>query len=626
MSFLHFLAHPSDTSALPPEIAFLAAEGVDPALLGEAAALAQASGTDAATALLRAGLMAEEPYYRALARALEAEFLDSDIPLGMGARFPDSLVLGMAPLVSGASAPAVLAPRGRQIAELLSGRSPCGRMPAVTSPTRLRAALFAAIPEAIADYAADDLEAKAPDWAFGSGPLGPPLLLLGLVACTATALFTALPAPMALAVTVAAQTLFLVMAVFRVGAVFVGAPIGPAPSPTRLSDRDLPTYTVLVALYREARVVPRLVAALARFDYPAAKLDLKFVVEADDAGTIAALARIPLPARFEVIAVPDGVPRTKPRALNVALSLARGDLLVVYDAEDVPDPGQLRLAAEIFATAPPSTACLQGRLVIDNPEDSWIARCFAIEYAGLFDVLNPALAHWHLPMPLGGTSMHVRTEVLRRLHGWDARNVTEDADLGMRLACAGYDVGDLPSATIEEAPIKFRSWLHQRIRWMKGFLQTSVTHGRRPLETCRRLGGLDALCAATLLPGAVASALIYPVFIVWAVADFLLREIPAAPDPWPNLPLAIAITLFLSGLAALVLPAALGCIRRGWFDLLWFVPVMPAYFALVSVAAWLAVIEFVRAPSRWNKTEHGLSRTSRSGLLRPRRPAKRPAA
>jgi cellulose synthase/poly-beta-1,6-N-acetylglucosamine synthase-like glycosyltransferase len=621
VSFLRFLGPPLGAPGLPPEIAFLAAEGVDAALLRRAAALAEASGTDAATALLRAGLMDEEPYYRALARALDAAYLDGPIPLGMGARFPDSLSLGMAPLVLGASAPAVLAPRGRQIAELLAGRSPRGRMPAVTSPTRLRAALFAAIPEAIAGYAVDDLEAKAPDWAFGSRPLGPALALVALVACAGIVVFEALPPFLAMILVVAAQTLFLVMAIFRVGAVFVGVPTVPPPIASPLSDRDLPTYTVLVALYREARVVPRLVSALARLDYPAAKLDLKFVVEADDAGTIAALAEVPLPARFEVIAVPDGRPRTKPRALNVALPLARGELLVVYDAEDVPDPGQLRLAAEIFARAPARTACLQGRLVIDNAEDSWIARCFAIEYAGLFDVLNPALAQWRLPMPLGGTSMHVRTEVLRKLHGWDARNVTEDADLGMRLACAGYEVGDLPSATIEEAPNNLPAWLHQRVRWMKGFLQTTVTYGRRPAETCRQLGRLDALCAVTLLPGAVASALVYPIFLVWAGADFLLQEIPAAPEPWPNLPLAVAITLFLAGSAALVLPAALGCIRRGWWDLLWFVPGMLLYFALVSVAAWLAVIEFVRAPSRWNKTEHGLSRTSRSGLLRPRRPA-----
>ncbi|MCJ2078056.1 hypothetical protein MKK68_20815 [Methylobacterium sp. E-016] len=268
MSFLRFLGPPLGAPGLPPEIAFLAAEGVDAALLRRAAALAEASGTDAATALLRAGLMDEEPYYRALARALDAAYLDGPIPLGMGARFPDSLSLGMAPLVLGAPAPAVLAPRGRQIAELLAGRSPRGRMPAVTSPTRLRAALFAAIPEAIAGYAVDDLEAKAPDWAFGSRPLGPALALVALVACAGIVVFEALPPFLAMILVVAAQTLFLVMAIFRVGAVFVGVPTVPPPIASPLSDRDLPTYTVLVALYREARVVPRLVSALARLDYP----------------------------------------------------------------------------------------------------------------------------------------------------------------------------------------------------------------------------------------------------------------------------------------------------------------------------------------------------------------------
>ena len=365
--------------------------------------------------------------------------------------------------------------------------------------------------------------------------------------------------------------------------------------------------------------MPGLVRALAALDYPAAKLDIKFLIEADDAATAAALARIPFPARFSVIAVPPGAPRTKPRALNAALPLARGELLTVYDAEDVPDPGQLRLAAAIFARAPASTACLQGRLVIDNPGDSWFARMFALEYAGLFDVLNPALARLDLPVALGGTSMHLRTRVLRDLNGWDAHNVTEDADLGMRLALAGYAVGDLPSATIEEAPVRFGAWLAQRTRWLKGFMQTSLTHGRRPIANARRLGWLEALCAVTMVPGTVVSALIYPLLSGYAAWVLLARDIPAAPGFWPNLTMGLAITLFAVGLGALMLPAYLGCRRRGWGDLAQSVPWLPLYFGLVSLAAWLAVIELIRAPSRWNKTEHGLWRTSRSGWLRRRR-------
>ena len=404
MSFLR-LKPDADALALPAEIAFLLPEGVPVAHLARAAALARAAGTDAATALLQAGLMGEEPYYRALARALGAPFLDGAIPLGPGLRFPDSLVIGMAPLRTGGPAPCVMAPRGRQIAELLSGRSARGG-PAITTPTRLRAGVFAARAAEIAAYAADNLEHHAPAWAFGRGTANRWLLFLGLVLTTLACLFLALPPGAALAVTVLLQLFLLAMTGFRIAALFTPAEETAPPPP--LPDHALPTYTVLVALYREAAVIDRIVPALARLDYPAARLDLKLVIEADDARTAAALARIPLPPRFELITVPPGLPRTKPRALNVALPLARGSLLVVYDAEDVPEPGQLRQAAALFAGSPATTAALQGRLLVDNPEDSWLARCFTLEYAGLFGVLNPALARWRMPMPLGGTSTHFR--------------------------------------------------------------------------------------------------------------------------------------------------------------------------------------------------------------------------
>ena len=624
MSFLR-LPDIAVAAALPPEIAFLVAEGVDGRLLARAADLAASAGTDAATALLNAGLMAEEAYYRALANALGAPFLDGPIPFGAGLTFPDSLTAGLAPLALGSGAPCVLAPRGRAVAELLAGHSRSG-MPAITSPTRLREAVFAALPERVAAFAAEELRLRTPERAVPREPAGRWLLFLGLVLTAGIGLFAALPAPLALAVTLAGQMLFLAMTTFRVAALAIAAPV-EAPEIAPLTDAELPVYTVLVALHREAAVVGRLVAALSALDYPAAKLDIKFLIEADDRDTAAALARIPFPARFETITVPPGAPRTKPRALNAALPLARGSLLVVYDAEDVPDPGQLRLAAALFACAPETTACLQGRLVIDNAGDSRLAGLFALEYAGLFDVLNPALARLDLPVALGGTSMHLRTRVLRDLHGWDAWNVTEDADLGMRLALAGYAVGDLPSATIEEAPARPGAWLAQRTRWLKGFLQTSLTHGRRPIANARSLGPLEALCAAAMVPGTVVSALLYPFLSAYAAWAFFVRDIPVAPSFGANLTTGLAITLFGTGLAALTLPAVLGCLRRGWGDLAQAMPWLPLYFGLVSLAAWLAVIELIRAPDRWNKTEHGLSRTSRSGRMRPRTvPAQRVAA
>ncbi|MCJ2121218.1 glycosyltransferase family 2 protein [Methylobacterium sp. J-077] len=602
--------------SLPPEIAFLLAEGVDVRLLIRAARAAAAAGTDAATALLNAGLLDETAYYRALARKLGAPYLDGPNAFGLGLRFPDSLVAGLAPLAPGSVAPCVLAPRGRLIADLLDGPHRAV-MPAITSPTHLREAVFAAIPGAVADHAAQDLRRHMPERAVPREPASRWLLLLVLASIAALCLFALLPPPLARAVTLAGQGLFLAMTTFRLAALIIAAPVA-ADAVDLLTDAELPVYTVLVALHREAAVVPRLIRGLMALDYPAAKLDIKLLIEADDPETAAALARIALPARFEVITVPPGAPRTKPRALNAALPLARGALLTVYDAEDVPDPGQPRLAASLFARLPERTACLQGRLVIDNAGDSRLARAFALEYAGLFDVLNPALARLDLPIPLGGTSMHLRTRVLRALHGWDAWNVTEDADLGMRLALAGYGVGDLPSATIEEAPARLGPWLAQRTRWLKGLMQTSLAHGRHPLANAARLGGLEALCAAALVPGTVASALAYPVCLACAAWNFLILEVPAAPSFPDNLAAGFAITLFGVGFAAMVLPALIGCARRGWGDLAQSAPWMPLYFLLVSLAAWLALAELVHAPVRWNKTQHGLSRTSRSGRL-PRR-------
>lgn len=604
----------------PPEIAFLAAEGVDPPLLDHAAALALRAGTDAASALLGAGLMDEETYYRALARALGARFLDGWIPLAESLAYPACLAEGVAPLAPGLGVARVAAPRGGAIAALLA-EGAGARPPAITTPTRLRRAVYDTVPETVAAHAAGVPAGSsgAAGWSVAAR-LGVLVLALGLLlafGCGLAALIApgtipALPAPVTLPAGRAAQVLCLATMVFRAGALVVPPPPAGAPP---VPEAGLPVYTVLVPLYREAKVLRRLIPALAALDYPVAKLDIKLLLEADDGATAAALAAIPLPARFEVVVVPPGEPRTKPRALNAALPLARGDLLTVFDAEDVPAYAQLRQAAALFAHAPASTACLQARLVIDNHEGR-LPRFFAVEYAGLFDVLNPALAALGMPMPLGGTSMHVRTEVLRRLGGWDVRTVTEDAELGLRLALAGYRVGDLPSGTVEEAPLKAGPWLRQRTRWMKGFLQTSLLHGRHPIATLARLGPLRTLCAVALVPGTLVSALVYPFCGLLALVALGRGRIGIGPRPTDNLDLALAVTVGVVGLVVMIAPAWLGCRRRRWSDLRCYVLLMPVYCLLVSMAAWLAVLEFVLAPDRWNKTEHGLSRTTRSGRLR----------
>ncbi len=206
--------------------------------------------------------------------------------------------------------------------------------------------------------------------------------------------------------------------------------------------------------------------------------------------------------------------------------------------------------------------------------------------------------------------------MLREVHGWDAWNVTEDADLGMRLALAGYRVGDLPLATLEEAPADLYPWLRQRVRWMKGFVQTAVTHSRHPVRALRCLGPLGLLCAVAMVPGTVVSALAYPFGILLAVWFLAAGPLPDAPDFLANLVTATGATVFLAGLGAMWLPALAGCLRRGWWSLAPWAITLPAYYLLVSLAAWLGLVELLLAPYRWNKTAHGRAVTSRSGAMR----------
>ncbi|GJE26014.1 hypothetical protein LKMONMHP_0858 [Methylobacterium organophilum] len=617
---MSLLAPPEHASLLlPPEIAFLAAQGVSRAILEKAAEQARQGGADAATTLLNTGLLSEEAFYRALARHLGVAFLGEAFALSEDTPYPQALRAGAAPLAAGSAHALVAAPRGYAVARLLDVHRELASPPAITTPTRLRAAVFALHADRIAADASDDLGRHHPEWSCRPGPHLTHLALVGFTILLG--LVTArLPLLIGHLVLAATQILLIAMLSIRIAAVGVAASLEPRRFEMQtLADAILPTYTVLVALYREAAVVPRLIYTLSKLDYPAAKLDIKFLIEEGDSETAAALAAAPLPARFEVIVAPPGLPRTKPRALNIALPLARGDHLVVYDAEDVVDPGQLRAAAAQFARSPATTACLQGRLVIDNAADGWLTRFFAIEYAALFDVLGPALARWRMPTPLGGTSTHFRTQVLRRLHGWDPWNVTEDADLGIRLALAGYTVGDLPSSTYEEAPKRVGAWLRQRTRWMKGYLQTSFTHGRGLRKAWRRLGPLGFLYAGALLPGTVASALLYPFLMLASLYEMIAGPARAEFGLLATLTSLGSYAVFLGGAGAMLLPGLLGCLRRGWIDLLPRVPLMPVYFLLVGLAAWLAMFELVRHPFRWNKTEHGLSRTSRSGALHLRR-------
>jgi cellulose synthase/poly-beta-1,6-N-acetylglucosamine synthase-like glycosyltransferase len=306
--------------------------------------------------------------------------------------------------------------------------------------------------------------------------------------------------------------------------------------------------------------------------------------------------------------VPPGPPRTKPRALNLALLEARGTLFTIFDAEDIPDPQQLRMAATRFLRAPGDLACLQARLVIDHADEGLLPALFALEYAGLFEVLNPGLLRSGLPIMLGGTSNHFRTQALQAIGGWDAWNVTEDADLGLRLARAGYRMGDLPSNTREEAPLTLRVWLKQRSRWIKGYMQTLVTHSRAPLRLLREAGLPATLAFLSLCLGTVLTALAYPAFAVAAALAWREGSLFSPTNAFNSLTSTLALTVWIFGAIALFLPPAIGALRRGSPRLLLLLPLLPLYYGLVCIAAWMALHEYRARRFTWNKTTHGVAR------------------
>ncbi|HXO72110.1 MAG TPA: glycosyltransferase family 2 protein, partial [Bradyrhizobium sp.] len=291
-------------------------------------------------------------------------------------------------------------------------------------------------------------------------------------------------------------------------------PRRPQPKLRRLPDHQLPVYTIIAALYREAKSVASLMQAIDEFDYPREKLQVILALEPNDLATRAAVARLgPMP-HVQVLIAPATQPQTKPKALNCALPFARGSFTAVFDAEDRPDPGQLRAALDAFRGNSADVACVQASLCIDNNgRDSWLSRTFAAEYAGQFDVFLPGLAAMRMPLPLGGSSNHFRTAVLREVGGWDAWNVTEDADLGFRLARFGYRSVTFDSTTSEEAPIRFKAWLGQRSRWMKGWMLTWRVHMREPRRLWREARPRGFFTLNIIVGGNILTALAYPVLV-----------------------------------------------------------------------------------------------------------------
>jgi cellulose synthase/poly-beta-1,6-N-acetylglucosamine synthase-like glycosyltransferase len=382
----------------------------------------------------------------------------------------------------------------------------------------------------------------------------------------------------------------------------------PAPPPRLAAPTgDVPFYSVLVALYREAEMVPRLLCALDRIVWPRERLEIKLVCEADDDATLAAIRSSVLPPHIELIEVPPGGPRTKPKALAYALPMSGGDFIALFDAEDEPHPMQLVEAWQRFSRSGAELAAVQAPLEISNRGDGIIARMFAFEYAALFRGLLPCLSRRRLMLPLGGTSNHFRRAALDEVGGWDPFNVTEDADLGMRLARFGYRAETIRCPTYEPAPKRLGVWLPQRTRWFKGWSQTWLVHMRSPLRLARELGIPSFLVAQVLFAGMLASAILHPLLLVTLV--FLVAELLA------NEPIGGFRSMLLLFDTANIACGYLSFLLLGWQTLtkrerrgFWKIVLFtPVYWVMMSLAGLRAIWHLWRRPHHWDKTPHGIS-------------------
>ena len=511
---------------------------------------------------------------------------------------------------SGAAGVAFVAPEDATLPEIAHwlARYPAARQRlCVATPMAIRSALIHAGAARFAVNAVNRLAILYPDLSARRVITGRQVVVgLGLAAAVALAFrFAAVPTVIVLNL-IGAIFFFGVSALRFIAASFVsGRASGDADVETDGAAGDLPVYTILVPLLHEAHLVADLVAALGRIDWPRDRLDIKLIVEADDPATIAAVRTSAHGPPFEVIIVPQGPPRTKPKALSFALPFARGDFVTVYDAEDQPHPRQLRQAYATFMRSPHEIACLQATLAVDNADASLLARLFAIEYSTLFDGLLPALAALDLPLPLGGTSNHFRRDVLVEVGGWDPFNVTEDADLGLRLARFGYRSATIDLPTLEEAPATMQSWVRQRTRWFKGWMQTWLVHTRHPLRLLHELGWRRFLGFNLIGTGLIVSALIHPVYL----ATLLVM----ATDPiglWGDggafAAMVVGINLFnlFAGYTAMAALALRTLELRGHGGQARALVALPIYWLLMSLASYRALIHLVARPHNWEKTPH----------------------
>lgn len=373
------------------------------------------------------------------------------------------------------------------------------------------------------------------------------------------------------------------------------------------SNIDWPTYTIFCPLYKEWAIVPQFITAMGQMDYPQNKLQVLFLLEADDQETIAKFSQFHLPSNMRVVIVPHTFPKTKPKACNVGLRYATGEYCVIYDAEDIPDPLQLKKAVLAFKKLGPKYGAMQAKLNFYNAKHNILTRLFTADYSLWFDLVLTGLQSIHAPIPLGGTSNHFRTQDLRQMGGWDAFNVTEDADLGMRLSKRGFKTAVIDSTTLEEATSGLYVWYKQRTRWIKGYFQTYIVHARSGWKDANKSHLRNQILFHLVIGGKIVAMLVNPIMWILTISYFVLRgsfgSVLEGLYIAPILYLG-TVTLFLGNFLYFYY-FMMGISRREQWSIIPFTFLTPLYWVMISAAAINALIELIVKPFHWNKTTHG---------------------
>lgn len=578
------------------------------------AARARTNRTSFEAELLASEQCTETRFFQAVAQVLGLDFIDEIDPDALVLR--DSEGLGLLRNARGiriarfvadeerthmAAAPDAEA--FRRLRTLLGDGSDIGERLFIATPTAMRAAVEKRCMDLISQRASSDLADALPYCSSRTVLTGPQGLIAGFLVTLTVVSLVLFPLTVTFIIHLFSTLFFMGCVILRVAAI-TSARRGRRSALKRADPAELPRYTVLVALYQEVEMVPQLLRALGKLVWPATKLEIKLVCEADDHATIAAIEAHELAPSVEIVKVPRSHPRTKPKALAHALQLSTGDYVALYDAEDKPHPLQLLEAWQRFEESDPALACVQAPLVITNGDRSLLARLFAFEYSALFRGVLPFLSSKGLILPLGGTSNHFRRNALEKMGAWDPYNVTEDADLGLRMVRFGYRTETIDYPTYEVAPENWKDWRNQRTRWFKGWIQTWLVHMREPGRLLGELGLLQFVVAQILFAGLVASALVHPLLIAtiaWLTYTLAVTGTATLMQPaligldFANILLGYT-AYFMLGRATLPRDKRRGLLTVGLLT--------PVYWFMHSIAAWRALFQLTRDPHLWEKTPH----------------------